>query len=149
MPRRRWWIGGGVIAAALIVIAVLTVVFLANNRTPDCTTVRSMITYNDQFNQGIESATAANTQPSVEDYQNWASQLEKYAGEIHDQSLAQHANAMADLATRTVSVVKQFRSDPQTDEAPPSAPPQYAKDYAQLGQEFNTNLVALEDACRT
>jgi hypothetical protein len=147
MTRRRWWIVGGTVLAAAALIAMLCVVLLTHRSPTDCTTVRSMISYNKQFNYNLEANSETNAQPTVTDYADWASRMHELAGQIHNAALAPQANSLADLADQTVTVVKQFHSDTSSAGSPASAPPQYAKDYARLGKEFNANLVALDEAC--
>lgn len=141
MRRRRWWFAGGAIAAVAAVIAVLCLVFLTDRPTSDCASVRSMIDYNKQFNDSVESSTEKGTQPSVAACQDWASQLSHLAGQVHDPTLAQQAGTVAALAGQTVTIVQRFRAD-ASDAAGPDA-----QDYGRIGKEFNPNLVALNQAC--
>lgn len=146
ISRRGWlWIGGVVAVAVAVVVAL--VVFLPNRSNSDCATVRSMIDYNRSQSHAIGAASDAEkgTEASVGDYQKWADQMQKYAAQIKDPALADHAHRLADLATKTVSVVQQARSDDSGPLAP--TPPPWAKTYAEMQTQSHTELVALNAAC--
>ncbi|MDT5063993.1 MAG: hypothetical protein QOK02_148 [Mycobacterium sp.] len=145
MTARRWWLAGiGTVAFAAIAV-VLCVWLLPDRSDSDCPTVRQLI----EFNQRHNEALAANSDPDEEtplsDYEAWAAQVGSYAIKITDPQLAPHAKAVADLASQTITVVKESRDEAV--QAPEPGPPPSAQKYAQVAVQFRDEINALNKAC--
>jgi hypothetical protein len=145
MTARRWWLAGiGTVAFAAI--AVLLCVWLLPDRSEsDCTTVRQLIEFNQHHNETLAANSDPNKETPPSDYEAWAAQLHTYATEITDPQLAPHAEAVADLASQTMSVVKHGQDD--TAQSPAPGPPPWVQKYAQLDVQFRNELGALDKAC--
>lgn len=145
MTARRWWLAGlGTIAVAAI--AVLLCVWLRPDRADsDCTTVRQLIEFNQHHNETLAANSDPNKETSLSDYEAWAAQLGSYATEITDPQLAPHAKAVADLANRTVTVVKESRDEAA--QPPTPGPPPSAQNYAQAAVQFRNEIGTLDKAC--
>jgi hypothetical protein len=147
MTARRWLMAGmGTVAFAAI--AVLLCVWLLPDRSDsDCTTVRQLIEFNQHHNETL----AAHSDPKnpsetpLSDYEAWAAQLGSYATKITDPQLAPHAKAVADLASETITVVKESRDEAA--QTPEPGPPPSAQKYAQVAVQFRNEIGALDKAC--
>ena len=149
MTRMRWvLLGATVVVAAAIIGTVVAMRTSAPHQKTDCDIAREMIGYNKTQSQLLATAFTPNQdhEASVGDYQNWADQLRRYAGQITAPNLAPPAGRLADEADQLVGLVKQARAD-HSAPADPAAPPPWAKPYADLNAQFHANLVALDQAC--
>ena len=96
-----------------------------------------------EFNQRHNETLAANSDPnapsetSLSDYEAWAAQLKTYAAEIADPQVAPHAKKVADLASQTVTVVKQARDDAA--QSPQPGPPPWAQSTRRWISSSETN----------
>ena len=145
MTARRWWLAG-MGTAALAAIAVLLCVWLLQDRSDsDCTTVRQLIEFNWNHNETLAANSDPNKETPLTDYEGWAAQLGSYATKITDPQLAPHAKAVADLASQTITVVKESRDDAA--QIPEPGPPPWVQKYAQLDVQFKNELGALDKAC--
>ena len=151
MIHRKWlWVsvvaGATAVAAALMVWRFNTP---PSHKPPsDCQVVRAMIDYNKSQSRILANAFDPDQgkEPSVSDYQNWANQMQGYAARINAPNLAAQAQRLADEANKMTDLVKQARSDTSVP-ADPSAPPPWARPYADLSKQFHSDLAALNRAC--
>lgn len=150
MTRHKWWIAGGV-GVAFVLIAVAVGTFALSNRPgSDCVVARSMIDYNKQFDKEVRANDDSGVETSVSDYERWASELKRFADQVHDDpSLTEHADDLANLADQTAALLPQARAELSTKSARDTQLPQSARDYSRISKEFDDNLVALDDACPT
>jgi hypothetical protein len=120
----------------------------AQSSSSDCDVARAMIDYNKTQSRSLadEFVPGQGKEASVGDYQNWANQMQGYAGRISDPKVASHAHQLADDANTMVDLVKQVRSDTSVP-TDPGAPPPWAQPYADLGQQFQSDLRALDGVC--
>jgi hypothetical protein len=151
MTSRKWvWISAGALAAALVVglMAWRFTIHQDRSAPSDCQVARNVISYNKSQGQTLAKAfnPEQDREASVSDYQEWASHLQGDAARITSADLAAHAHRLADDANKMVELVKQVRSDASTP-ADPSAPPSWAKPYADLSKQFHGELAALNRAC--
>jgi hypothetical protein len=142
LTRTKVFVAVGLVAAVIVTVCI---VFVVAKRPSDCDTVRSMIDHNNQFNEHVESATAAAVEVDISEFLEWASQLDHLARQVQDPALAEQTGRLANLAHKHVGVVEQFRAAPAPDEN--SAAPQWAKDFSRFGQQFNTTLATLVQSC--
>jgi hypothetical protein len=148
MTTRRWYLVAAVAIAAVAAIVAIVFIWVVPDRSgSDCETVHQLIEFNKTHNQAITAQSDPNhpSETPASDYKSWATQLKSYADEIHDPQLASHAERVAALADQTVTVVNEARDDGA--QSPPSEPPQWVKEYAQLNKQFKTELSALQTAC--
>ncbi len=136
-----------VIAMTVTVAGVWLLIDL-RQKSPDCPQVRAMIDYNKSQRQALAMAfnLERGTQPSLDDYQNWANHMQAYATSITDPELAPYAHRLADETQQFVSLNAQIRNDMSVP-ADPEAPAPWAQTYANLNQQFNAELAALKKAC--
>ena len=151
MNRRKWAWVGAVVAIAVIVMALVvwrSAIHRGQSSSSDCQVARAMIDYNKS--EGRVLANAFNPEQgreaSISDYQDWANHLQGYAARISLPDIATHAHHLADDANSMVELVKNVRSDTSVP-ADPSAPPPWARPYADLHKQFGNELVALDKAC--
>ncbi len=139
--KRTYCIGLSVIVAGLVSCSP------AADDHVDCDTVRAMLEYNTEFNASIQqSANAGDPEgSSVSRYQEWAERLQQYADEIHDDTLAAEGDTMARLADETVGFVETSRAGPAGDNAVDDA--REAQTYANLAEQFQESVTALDQAC--
>jgi hypothetical protein len=147
----RWeWIVRAVTLVIAVAVTVAGVWWLTNRHRshPDCPTVRAMIDYNKSQRHALAKAfnPEQGSQPSLDDYQNWANHMQAYATSITDPELAPRAHRLADEAQQFVSLNAQIRNDASVP-TDPEAPPPWAKTYVNLNQQFNADLRALDRAC--
>jgi hypothetical protein len=136
-----------VIAMTVTVAGVWLLIDL-RHKSPDCPQVRAMIDYNKSQRQALAKAFDLEraTQPSLDDYQNWANHMQAYATSITDPKLAPHAHRLADDTQQFVSLNAQIRNDMGMP-ADPETPAPWVQTYANLNQQFNAELAALNKAC--
>lgn len=146
MSPRRWFLVGAVVFFAAV-IAIVGVSVLSGKSRSDCDIVREMLDFNQAHNAAVTQVGSNDnpTETPISDYQEWASQLKTYANEIHDGSLAQHAERVAALASQTVTIVGQARED--SSQSPVSEPPPWVRAYANLNVQFKEEVSALSAAC--
>jgi hypothetical protein len=151
MNRRKWAWVGAVVGIAVIVVALMVCrssIHHGQSSSSDCQVARAMIDYNKS--QGRILANAFNPEQgreaSISDYQDWANHLQGYAARISLPGIATHAHHLADDANSMVELVKHVRSDASVP-ADPSAPPPWARAYANLHKQFGNELVALGKVC--
>lgn len=145
MTARRWWMAGTG-TAAFAAIAVLLCVWLLPDRSgTGCTTVRELIEFNQRHNETLAANSDPNKEIPLSDYEAWAAELGSYATKITDPQLAPRAKAVADLASQTVTVVKESR-DEATQTLEPGPPPS-AQKYAQVAVQFRNEIGSLDKAC--
>jgi hypothetical protein len=148
MTRRTWWISGVavVVAACAVVVAMLLVPRQSHS---DCDTVTDIFAYNKQHNELLKSKTNvdAGQEPSISDYQEWATHLHDLAGQVHDPKLTAQTNALAETADKLVDAIKRGRADTTGPPDPNPPTPQWAKDYFALDQQFRGQSSDLHDAC--
>jgi hypothetical protein len=139
---------GTTFVALIVVGAVVGFQVLKHKAPPDCDSVRAMINYNKQFGESIEQQAAGDegTEPAVTRYQVWATKIAGYGAQIRDPQLAERMSNLANLADETVALVPRVRADDSGSPGSPPAPQDVA-DYGRIGKEFNSNLVALDQAC--
>lgn len=115
--------------------------------TSDCDTVHSMLEFNQSHNERLAAQSTSNepVETDISDYRAWADELKQRAAKVTDPGLAQHAQEMANLASRTVGVVEQARDDAQS--SPPSGPPPWVAEYSALNKQFRAEVSALDAAC--
>jgi hypothetical protein len=149
MMARRWWLFGAAAAAVVIAAALLFVWALPQNAGSDCASVHELVDFNRAHHEAVtaQSEMNENVEIPLSDYQDWASRIHEFAADISDPQLAPHARKVSDLAEQTVEIVKRAR----TDNTPPTAPgpPAWVQDYAKMNVEFDREMSALEQACRT
>lgn len=148
MTRHGWWLA--IAASVVTAIAVAVAAFALTSRpTSDCTVVRSMLDYNNQFNQDTSARTDAKVETTESDYRQWAAQLRNLADQVHDadRNLGEHADDMADLADQLSTLVPRFRAESQASTPLENDPPQSLREYSRIGQEFDKTLIALDSAC--
>jgi hypothetical protein len=142
--QRRWLLGLLAAAAATVVIPACS----SSAPKDSCGTTHQMLDYNKSQTAaiGAKSDPEAGTQASTVDYQQWADQLKKYAGQISTpQTAGQHAQKAADLAGQTVTLVQQARN--ANSEPLEAQPPQWVQQYSDVQVQLNRELLALKDAC--
>ena len=107
-----------------------------------------MIDYNRSQRQALARAfdPERRTQPSLDDYQDWANHMQAYATSITDPELAPHAHRLADDTQQFVSLNAQIRNDTSVP-TDADAPPSWAQTYANLNQQFNDEFGILDKAC--
>ena len=144
----------GITAAAVVVTACVAVgawLLLAPKKShSDCDTVKELFAYNTQHNQLLKSKTNidAGQEPGVSDYQDWATQLHGFAGQVHDPKLAAQTGHVADSADQLVDAIKRGRAE--SDSAPPDptpTTPQWVTDYGAADQQFRAQMSDLHAAC--
>ncbi|MGO9927075.1 MAG: hypothetical protein ACLPLP_13400 [Mycobacterium sp.] len=133
-----------------VTVAVTAALWLLtrHHQHPDCLKVRAMIDYNKSQRQALANAfnPERGAQPSLDDYQRWADNMQAYATSITDPQLAPHAHRLADETQQFVSLNAQIRNDTSVP-ADADAPPSWAQTYANLNQQFNDELGILDKAC--
>jgi hypothetical protein len=147
MTRRAWWITGvAVVVLACVVVAVGMLLWPKQSHT-DCDTVRELFAYTKQNNEALIAKTNIDPsqQPSVSDYQEWASRLHGFANQIHDQKLAAQTSHLAEFADKQLDALKRGRPSGSPDQNPPE--PGWANDYFQAGQQFAAQANDLHAAC--
>ncbi len=151
VTRRKWAWVGAVAAIAGIVVALMvwrSAIHHGQSSSSDCQVARAMIDYNKS--QGRILANAFNPgqgrEASISDYQDWANHLQGYAARMSLPDIASHAHHLADDANSLVELITRVRSDTSVP-ADPSAPPAWARPYADLHKQFGSELVALDKAC--
>ncbi|MGZ5390357.1 MAG: hypothetical protein ACXWD3_00485 [Mycobacterium sp.] len=144
MTRGKLLIAVGMVAAVAVAVCVLLVI---SRRPSDCDTVRSMIAHNNQFNEHVETATSAGTEPGIGEYRDWASKLDQLSDQIRDPALAEPAGNLANLAKEAATAVEKFLEDGGQAADQASAPPQYVQDYGRIGQQFDATLATLDQKC--
>ncbi|HWT50186.1 MAG TPA: hypothetical protein VN255_17000 [Mycobacterium sp.] len=95
----------GIVRAVTFLVAVAVAVtgalWLSNrhHNHPDCAKVHAMIDYNRSQRQALARAfdPERRTQPSLDDYQDWANHMQAYATSITDPELAPHARRLDEL----------------------------------------------------
>ncbi|BCI55328.1 hypothetical protein NIIDNTM18_46060 [Mycolicibacterium litorale] len=95
-------------------------------------------------------AAGSRDEPSVlseSDYQAWAEGMRQHAAAVTDPELAEHARRAAELADRTVAVIRQFRVESSSRDVLDVEPPPSAKAYGEVTTEFRGEMEALERAC--
>jgi hypothetical protein len=151
----RKWLWATVISVVLVAALVVAGLWLWQSDRPhsqssssDCAVARAMIDYNKTQSRSLadEFVPGQGKEASVGDYQNWADQMQGYAGRINDPKVASQAHQLADDANKMVDLVKQVRSATSVP-ADPGAPPPWAQPYADLGKQFHSDLKALDSAC--
>lgn len=106
-----------------------------------------MIAHNNKFNEHIDAAASAGTQPGIREYQDWALQIRQLAEQIEDPALADPARALANQADEGVIAIEGFLEDPDRSADRDSPAPQWAKDYSRVGEQFNATLTTLDQKC--
>ena len=147
MTRRRWWIIAAIVATAII--AVANAGFALSNRVgSNCDVVRSMIDYNNQFNQNVSGKTEAKIETPEADYTRWSLQLRAFADQIHDDpSLTKQADSVADLAEQFAAIIPRFRAESSARSPLEKNPPPSVREFSRVSQEFNASLIELDKAC--
>ncbi|MGV0837335.1 hypothetical protein [Mycolicibacterium thermoresistibile] len=148
MTRRRWWIVGAIgVVTAIAVVA--TGLVIANRHASECAIVRSIIDYNNQFNQEVSDKTDARVETTESDYRQWATHLRDLADQISgdERNLDEHAANLADLAGQFAELYPRFRAESLSRPPLEADPPESLREYSRIGQEFDTKLVALDNAC--
>lgn len=145
MTRHRLRIAVGVVLSVAIAIGIVLVV---SGRTSDCATVQSMIAYNNDFNEHVESSAPNGPQIRIAEYREWASHLDQLAEKIRDPALAEDARNVTNLAEESLPLVEEYLKDGPLDPQYNSAPPQYIKDYGRIAQQFKAAMVTLDQKCR-
>lgn len=146
MTAPRWWLAG--VAALVAALIVGVSIWMTTKRSDsDCTTVHELIEFNHAHNQALTAQSDPNsrTETSISDYQAWAARLNGYADEIEDPDLKPHARQVADLASRTVTIVQQARDDAA--QSPGPGPPPWVQEYARANDQFRDEIAALQKAC--
>lgn len=147
MTRRKWWITG---AIGLIAILGATIAGVAVIHRPisDCAVVRSMIDYNEQFNQHVNKKSEDQTETPESDYAQWSERLRGFADQIHDNpDLAEKTDAIADLAGQYAVLVPKFRAESSARSPLETNPSPSDAELSRIAKEFDDNLVALDNAC--
>lgn len=145
--RSGWRFVAGIGSVAVIAMSVAGCPS-SNHPTPDCATVRSMIDYNNEFNEDVLERSGEQVETSIDDYTAWASQLEKLASQIEDDAaLAERADKLAELAGQTSDLIPRYRAESSAMSPLDPSPPASVTEYSRIGQEFQDNLVALDQAC--
>jgi hypothetical protein len=149
MTRRAWWITGAAVVVVACVAVAVVMLLLPKRSHSDCDTVREIFAYNKQHNTELKSKTnvEAGQEPSISDYQEWATHLHELAGQVRDQKLAAETDHLADLADKTVDAVKRGRADTGGPPIPNPPTPQWATDYMALDQQFRAQSSDLHAAC--
>ena len=135
------------IAVGVVLVVAVGVAVVILKRPSDCDTVRSMITHNNEFNEHVESATSRGVQTTLDEYRDWASQLDQLSDQIRDPALGEHAHALADLAEQAAAATAKFLDDGGQSADQASPPPQYVQDYSRIGKEFDATLSTLDQSC--
>jgi hypothetical protein len=151
IPRKSLWvtaIGVAVVAAVVVAGLWLWQSNRPHSQASDCEAARAMIDYNTAQSRTLADKfdPEQRNQASVSDYQAWADQMQGYAARVKDPNVGARAHRLADDANKMVDLVKQARSDTSAPEDPTAAPP-WAQPYADLTQQFHTDLTALDSAC--
>lgn len=116
-PRRRWLAAMVGVAVVALVVAVVGVVVVLRVQSSPCRAVDSLVAFNESQLAMLQSRThtpaaGSRDEPSVlseSDYQAWAEGMRQHAAAVTDPELAEHARRAAELADRTVAVIRQFR----------------------------------------
>jgi lipopolysaccharide export system protein LptC len=146
MNKRRWAIVG--IAATLAALAAVAFILIERPRAaPDCDTVRAMLDYNKSHNSRMAEDTSSTPEQEagIDQYQEWASQIQHYSEKIADPELATHAQRFADLAKQTVILVKAARDE--TQHSSDRGTPKWVQDYAVIESQTRTELGSLSTRC--
>jgi hypothetical protein len=149
MTRRAWWITGAAVAVLTCVVVVVGILLWPKQARSDCDTVREIFAYNKQHNELLKSKTNvdAGQEPSISDYQDWATQLHSFAGQVRDQKLAAQTDHLAELADKSVDAIKRGRADTGGPPVPNPPTPQWVTDYGAADQQFRAEMSDLHEAC--
>lgn len=145
---RRWWILGLIVLVAASAIVAVLVVSKPGDKLNACDKVRALLNFNREHNREIaEQSTSADQDVSLSIYRDWADQIQKYATEIEDPDLSQHAQQFAELARETVSIVQRAREETQSSRD--MGVPDWVEDYSAVESESRSEIAALESKCPT
>lgn len=150
MTRRAWWITGAAVVVAACVAVGAWMLLAPKKSRSDCDRVREVFAYNTQHNQLLKSKTNvdAGQEPDISDYQDWATQLHDFAGQVHDPNLAAQTGRLAESADKLVNAIKRGRAE--SADAPPDPnpkTPQWVTDYGAADQQFRAQMSDLHAAC--
>lgn len=141
--RVRW-----ALVVALAVATVTAVAFVIwEPKTSDCNLVRTMLDDNETHSREIATKfnSSASEEASISDYQNWATQMQHYAGQITDPQLMPHTERIASLASQTVTLARQARME--TLQSNDRGTPNWVQNYASITSETVNEINALEALC--
>lgn len=145
--RFGWRLVAGIGSVAVIAVAVVGCAS-SNRPTSDCATARSIIDYNNEFNEDVRQRADQQIETSVDDYQRWASRLQELADQIKDDAaLAERADDLADLAGQTSALIPRYRAESSAMSPLDPSPPTSVSEYSRIGEEFQQSLVELDHAC--
>jgi hypothetical protein len=149
MTRRGRWTSGVAIVVATCAVVAAVILLWPKQSHSDCDTVRDIFAYNKQHNELLKSKTNidAGQEPSVSDYQDWATRLHDFAGQLHDQKLAAQTHHLAESADKSVDAIKRGRADTAAPPVPNPPTPQWVTDYGAADQQFRAGMADLHEAC--
>ncbi|WP_157975509.1 hypothetical protein [Mycolicibacterium smegmatis] len=145
---RRWWILSFIVLVSASAIVAVLAVSKSGDQLNDCDKVRALLNFNRDHNKEIaEESTSADHEVDLSVYRDWADQVQKYATEIEDPDLSQHADQFAELARETVSIVQRAREETQSSQD--MGVPSWVEDYSAVESKSRSELAALESRCPT